>query len=572
MGPGTARDRTSSNISPSYRSSGYGSSAYTSEDGQEYRLVHNVAFEDAMVKAKPSPFTKRMFMLYYCLAVATVNSVINGYDTSLMGAINSYEQYRDYFGFDPIKGTPTTGIVYAIYTIGNIVGSFFAGPASDIRGRKWGMFTGAAIIIVGTCVQATCSNLGGFIGGRFVLGFGLAICAAAGPAYTSEMSHPAYRGVMTGIFNSCWFVGGIPGTFVPYATSYIDSSMSWRLPVWFQLVGAGIVCCLAPFLPETPRWLIANDRHEEALAVMTKYHGEGDRNSPIVQLEYREMVEDISVTGSDKRWWDYRELINSREVRYRSFLVVAMAFFTQWIGNGPVSYYYPQMLATAGITNNKTRLLLNGVQNVVSFSGALFGAAFTDKWGRRPQLLVSTGIIICIFATICALNATNVTTRSNTIVAKNQSQAKAMIAIIFIFGFVYSAGHTPLQALYPVECLRYESRAKGMGMYNFFVNIAGFYNTFATGIAFTRAGWKYYFLFIFWDIFEFVIIYFFFVETKARTLEELTEIFRANKPVQASKGMTQVVLNDKDGTNGVTEVLDKGTEFQRLGRRGDEFF
>lgn len=43
-----------------------------------------------------------------------------------------------------------------------------------------------------------------------------------------------------------------------------------------------------------------------------------------MQLEYREMVEDISNTGSDKRWWDYRELFNSRETRYRSMLVIFM--------------------------------------------------------------------------------------------------------------------------------------------------------------------------------------------------------------------------------------------------------
>jgi len=58
----------------------------------------------------------------------------------------------------------------------------------------------------------------------------------------------------------------------------------------------------------------------------------------------------------------------------------------------------------------------------------------------------------------------------------------------------------------------------------FWVNIASFYNTFVTGIAFTGAGWKYYFLFVFWDAFEFVFIYFFFVETKNRTLEELTDL------------------------------------------------
>jgi MFS family permease len=53
-----------------------------------------------------------------------------------MGAINSYPQYRTYFGFPVDKGTPSTGIVYAIYTIGNLVGSFAAGPATDFRGKE----------------------------------------------------------------------------------------------------------------------------------------------------------------------------------------------------------------------------------------------------------------------------------------------------------------------------------------------------------------------------------------------------------------------------------------------------
>jgi MFS family permease len=136
---------------------------------------------------------------------------------SLMGAINSYPQYREYFNFPRDGGTPSTGIVYAIYTIGNLVGSFAAGPATDFRGekrqsnhncsivnkillgRRVGMFIGGLVIILGTCVQATAHNLAAFMIGRFILGFGVAICASAGPAYVSEMAHPSFRGMMTGM-------------------------------------------------------------------------------------------------------------------------------------------------------------------------------------------------------------------------------------------------------------------------------------------------------------------------------------------------------------------------------------
>ncbi|KAI9849668.1 MAG: hypothetical protein M1837_002793 [Sclerophora amabilis] len=519
--------------------------------------VQNVALADATSKQRPSPWTRNMLQLYGCLLVATLNSCINGYDGSLMGSINSYPQYREYFGFDPTAGTPATGIVYAIYTIGNLVGSFAAGPATDYRGRRVGMFLGCLTIIIGTCVQATSTVIGQFMAGRFLLGFGVAICASAGPTYVAEMAHPSYRGIMTAVYNTFWFVGGIPGTFVPYGTRNIVGQDSWRIPVWLQMVFSGLVLLSCLFLPETPRWLMANDRHEEALVVMAKYHGEGDRESPIVKLEFREMMDDISITGADKRWWDYRELFNSREVRYRSMLVISMGFFGQWVGNGPVSYYYPQMIAGAGISSISTQLLLQGLQNIVSLAGAIFGTTFTDKWGRRPGLLVSTGIMVAIFAMITALNATNLDIGPDGApVAKRPSQAKAQIAIIFIFGFVYAAGYTPLQALYPVEVLRYESRAKGMGMYNFWVNIASFYNTFVTGIAFTESGWKYYFLFIFFDIFVFCFIYFFYVETKGRTLEELSEIFNERRPVKKSLEKSEVVMN---GQAGVTEVLGKGS-------------
>jgi hypothetical protein len=51
-----------------------------------------------------------------------------------MNGINAQKEYRNYFGFPPHEGTPATGIVYAIYTIGNMIGSFAAGPATDFRG------------------------------------------------------------------------------------------------------------------------------------------------------------------------------------------------------------------------------------------------------------------------------------------------------------------------------------------------------------------------------------------------------------------------------------------------------
>jgi MFS family permease len=130
------------------------------------------------------------------------------------------------------------------------------------------MFLGSAIIVLGTVIQAPSRNLSQFMAGRFILGFGVAITSSAGPAYVSEMAHPAYRGVMTGVYNTFWFMGGIPGAFVPAGTAKLHKEASWRIPIWCQMIYSGFVIIGVLFLPESPRWLIAHDRQEEALAVM----------------------------------------------------------------------------------------------------------------------------------------------------------------------------------------------------------------------------------------------------------------------------------------------------------------
>jgi hypothetical protein len=96
----------------------------------------------------------------------------------------------------------------------------------------------------------------------------------------------------------------------------------------------------------------------------------------------------------------------------------------------------------------------------------------------------------------------------------------AALAMIYIFGFVYSFGFTPLQALYPVEVLSFEMRAKGMAFSNFAVSAAGLINQFAWPVSLEKITWKTYIIFVVWDFFQTAIIYFFIPETKNRTVSD----------------------------------------------------
>lgn len=98
----------------------------------------------------------------------------------------------------------------------------------------------------------------------------------------------------------------------------------------------------------------------------------------------------------------------------------------------------------------------------------------------------------------------------------------------------FSFGWTPLQGLYPAECLAFEVRAKGLALQGWFTNTFSLINTFGLPSALKALRWKTYLIFMVWDIVGVCVIYLFAVETKQLSLEELDEVFVAKHPKQTS--------------------------------------
>ena len=212
-----------------------------------------------------------------------------------MGAMNSNTRWHDDLNI-PTTGS-YLGIVTAIYTIGNFAGSFVAGPASDAFGRRWGMFGGSVIVVVGVVIMSASTASGAYMAGRFLSGFGVACVRSAAPAFVTEIAPPQWRGPATLLYNSLWLIGAILASGVAYGTGPLNSSLSWRLPLILQLVPSVVVIIFSLFLPESPRWLVANERYEEAKALLVKYHAAGDEKSLLVTLEMAEMRASIPAGG-----------------------------------------------------------------------------------------------------------------------------------------------------------------------------------------------------------------------------------------------------------------------------------
>jgi len=182
------------------------------------------------------------------------------------------------------------------------------------------------------------------------------MAASAGPAYVVEISHPAYRDILAGLYNCQYFIGSITASGACRGCLNIPSSLAWRIPVWCQMIASGAVVLSVWFLPESPRWLYSHGHCNEAWEVITKYHGEGCVDNAFVQLQIQEYEGAISLEGSDKRFWDFRALFNTHNARWRIMCMFIAAVFSQWTQGGVASYYIGGFLATAGV-NDPARVL-----------------------------------------------------------------------------------------------------------------------------------------------------------------------------------------------------------------------
>jgi MFS family permease len=132
--------------------------------------VRSAVLAAAHEASKPRLLSKNMVKLYMIMAVGYLVSTLNGFDSSLMGAINAMKPYQDTFNLTGAGSS--TGIIFIIYNCGQIAAFPFCGFFADGYGRRVCIFVGCVLVLVGTAIQATANHMGQFIGGRFVLGFG----------------------------------------------------------------------------------------------------------------------------------------------------------------------------------------------------------------------------------------------------------------------------------------------------------------------------------------------------------------------------------------------------------------
>ncbi|KAF9066453.1 hypothetical protein BDP27DRAFT_1330538 [Rhodocollybia butyracea] len=446
-------------------------------------------------------------LLYAVSIFASLGVFLFGYDQGVMSGIITGPHFIKYFDR---PGPLQVGSMVAVLEVGAFATSLAAGRVGDIIGRKGTLFIGALVFTFGGAIQTFTTGFSIMVLGRIVSGAGVGLLSTIVPIYQSEISPPNHRGALA----AAEFTGNVFGysvsVWTDYFCSFIDSDYSWRIPLFIQCVIGALLAVGSLIMPESPRWLIDNDKDDEGLRVIADLHG-GDLDDPIARAEYREIKDKVISERESGAARTYGTMW--RRYKQRVLLAMSSQAFAQLNGINVISYYAPKVFEEAGWLGRQA-ILMTGINSVVYVLSTLPPWYLVDRWGRRPILLSgATVMALSLFATGYFMYLDHPETPN----------AVVICVIIFNAAFGYSWG--PIPWLYPPEIMPLTVRAKGVSLstatnwaFNFLVGeITPYLQEVIT--------WRLYIMHGLFCCASFILVYFVYPETKGVSLEDMDAVF-----------------------------------------------
>ncbi|KAF1937435.1 general substrate transporter [Clathrospora elynae] len=490
------------------------------------------------------PRDQRVFVA--CLiALSAIDSVLVGYDSSLMGSFNVMPSYINYFTLT----TTTKSLNTAVSYVGGAAISFISGRWTDWRGRREAIFWSALITLVGGVIQGSAVSIASFLAGRLIVGFGMGLAQTSAPTLLAETVPVKWRGFAMGLYYACWGIGTLVASGVCYATQTMNSNWAWRIPSLLQ--AAPSVCCfgILLFIPESPRWLIAKGRNDEALEVLAIANASGDVDDPVVLLQFKE-IQDTIRFEKEREASAWKSLFHASN-RKRMLIVATFPLMVMLPGTNIVQFYFGDILSNAGISDPTMQLQINIILTSFTLVVAFAGAFFADRVSRRMLCIGSlTGGIVSLYF-LAGLTAKYGE-------SGDKGGIYGTIAMIFLYNATYAWGLTPLTVLYPPEVLSFDIRALGMGVYTLVTKLCGLFVAMVIPFGMEAISWRVYIINASVDILFVLFVVFVWVETRGLTLEEVDRVFDGIK--HSNVPDLEAVVNDKN-------IILEGIDAKGFGRQ-----
>ena len=339
--------------------------------------------------------------------IASLAGLLFGFDTAVISGVTS--ALRTVYHLTDAN----VGLAVSAGLWGTFLGALFMGRLGDAIGGRDALRLIALMYVLATLGSALSPGLWPFVGCRFVLGVAIGGSSVLAPVYIAEIVPANRRGFLVGLFQ----FNIVFGILLAYLSNYLVGQLvpgpdAWRWKLGMAAAPSGLFFGLLFLIGQSPRWLVARGRIDEAVAGLKKL-GVRDTAAEIADFQR-------SDAGQGK-------LSLARHGKPILF-AVGLALFNQFTGINAILYYLNDIFAAAGFSSVSADL------QSVAVGGAnllftLIGMTLIDRIGRKP--LLTLGAIGCTIALAGVA----------VIMATGQGRAGLLwLLILFIASFAMSQG------------------------------------------------------------------------------------------------------------------------------------
>ncbi|XP_074645508.1 proton myo-inositol cotransporter-like isoform X3 [Tubulanus polymorphus] len=339
--------------------------------------------------------------VYSMVLFASTGGFIFGYNTGTMSGAMIY--IVNEFDLD----TFWTELIVAVAASSAALSSFLAGHLNDLLGRKPTAIISSFICTVGPILSAVAPDRYSLLAGRIIVGAGIGMVTVTSPVYIAESTPLRLRGRVTTMYTVFLTMGQFVAAVISGVFSFNEQN-GWRYMLGLAGVPSVIQFIGFFFMPESPRWLVINDRHEQARKVLSVIRDDQD-----VDKELETIQESLLETRREQSEHGNRNILVAmfKDPVVRKALVVGcgLQMFQQISGINTVMYYSATIIKMSGVRSDSSAVWLAALTAATNFLFTFVGLYLVEKIGRRSLIISSqAGVVFSLIALGIGFNLASV--------------------------------------------------------------------------------------------------------------------------------------------------------------------
>lgn len=366
-------------------------------------------------------------------ATAAIGGFLFGVDTAVINGAVSALAHDFHAGAFEIGATVSSAL------LGCAAGAYAAGGFADRWGRTRTMFVAAVLFFASAVLSGACVSLVDLAIWRLVGGVAVGVASVIAPAYIAEIAPARLRGRLGSLQQLAIVLGISAALLGDYAIARVSGSASavfalglpaWRWMFWLEVPPAILYGVGAFMVPESPRWLVAKRRDDEARRVLLAI-GE-DVEAKIVEIRAT-ILEDRPARLRDLRG----DTLGLKKIVW---IGLALAVLQQLVGINVIFYYSSVLWESVGFSEHDA-LAVTAITSVTNIVTTLIAIATVDKLGRKPLLLVgSVGMTVSLGVMAYLFSRAVLDAEGHLHLDGGSGVAALVAANVFVFSFGFSWG------------------------------------------------------------------------------------------------------------------------------------